>query len=79
VQRQPVFLRIDRYGAQTKLIGSAKNPDSDLAPIGREQFSDRPATFHSEGTTAEPCAKFYIVLSARREAATPNFAFSKNK
>ena len=79
VQRQPVFLRIDRHGAQPKLIGSAKNPDSDLAPIGRQQFSDRPATFHSEGTTAEPCAKFYIVSSTGREAAPSNFALAEKK
>src|ERR1700733_13853192 len=63
VQRQPVFLRIDCYGPQPELIGRAKNPDGNLAPIGRKQFSDRLAIFHSESTATEPCAEFYMVSS----------------
>jgi hypothetical protein len=50
VERQPVFLRIDRHGAQAKLIGRSKNSDGDLAPIGRQQFTDGPANFHSTRT-----------------------------
>ncbi len=40
VGREPVLMRIDRDGADTQLMRRAKNPDRDLAAIGRQQLAE---------------------------------------
>ena len=46
MQRKPVFLRIDGYGAQAELIGGAEDTDGDFAAIGGEEFSNRFGLLH---------------------------------
>jgi hypothetical protein len=33
VERQPVLLRVNSHGAETKFVGGTKNADSDFAAV----------------------------------------------
>ena len=39
VHREPVFVRVDRHGADAQLVGRAKDPDGDLAAVGDQQLA----------------------------------------
>src|SRR5271157_3758598 len=41
VQRQAIFLRIDRHSTQPKFVGGAEYADGDFAAVRGEQFLDR--------------------------------------
>ena len=41
MQREAVFVGIDRHSADAQFVGRAKHPDRNLTAVGDEEFSDR--------------------------------------
>ena len=75
VQRQAIFLRIDRHGAQTQFVRRAKNAYGDFAAVRREQFLigcnfvGRGLIRGAHSYSAQKHARIYIVSRTERETS----------